>query len=542
MTVLSARAEVRTAALAAELLQLGVSGGLLVGEAASAVRLGDGLLFRGSEGVSEVLAVACLTSIPMFSAFAAALLCGTESCSLSRPFQCLAALAFLEVIFLCITGVFEPSIHALALPLAVAVCFSRAAVAWSLRFEVAMALAPGTANTSRPVGARPPRLRSKASVTEKSQQTEVKVKLHFEELDFHDASAEEWREKLLEHFQHDQGISANACANLQIEFAEGSLIAEIFTPPEAQEVLAILESPPNPVILKHQGVTAYASVTIFGKGGQGVYSVQRKCAAAAVAMTQVKRLQMQMQNDLEGMMTSCHQSIQDLDGKLQVIEADTAEQQRKVQSLEAKAKLQLRLTQNEHFVAPRSDRTERPQAGAVGHGPEVSPEAVAAMAKRLVERTRKDLEAQMAVLQHQFGQVSRELESLSRAAALARGSECDASASTLRKYLVDALVRPSHLEDAQHLALRLLSQALDAATLLSASALAPKVESKAPVEIFEKYEKSQETRRIHEELVAERLQELLATNHSQVSTVLHPQEMAAPAAPKFLPPLPGGFG
>jgi len=53
---------------------------------------------------------------------------------------------------------------------------------------------------------------------------------------------------------------------------------------------------------------------------------------------------------------------------------------------------------------------------------------------------------------------------------------------------VDALVRPSHLEDAQHLALRLLSQALDAATLLSASALAPNVESKAPVEIFEKYD------------------------------------------------------
>lgn len=72
------------------------------------------------------------------------------------------------MIFLCITGVFQPSIHALAWPLAVAVCFSRAAVAWSLRFEVAMSLAPGTANTSRPVGARPPRLRSKASVTEKS--------------------------------------------------------------------------------------------------------------------------------------------------------------------------------------------------------------------------------------------------------------------------------------------------------------------------------------------------------------------------------------
>ena len=48
-----ARAEVRTAALAAELLQLGVSGGLLVGEAASAVSLGDGLLFRGTDGVGE---------------------------------------------------------------------------------------------------------------------------------------------------------------------------------------------------------------------------------------------------------------------------------------------------------------------------------------------------------------------------------------------------------------------------------------------------------------------------------------------------------
>ena len=53
------------------------------------------------------------------------------------------------------------------------------------------------------------------------------------------------------------------------------------------------------------------------------------------------------------------------------------------------------------------------------------------------------------------------------------------------------MVRPSHLEDAQQLALRLLSQALDAATLLSASALAPHAAdadaAKAPVEIFAKY-------------------------------------------------------
>lgn len=60
-----------------------------------------------------------------------------------------------------------------------------------------------------------------------------------------------------------------------------------------------------------------------------------------------------------------------------------------VMLLQAKSKLQLRLTHNEHLVAPR-ERVEP-------RSPEVSPEAVAAMAKRLVERTRKDLEAQMAV-------------------------------------------------------------------------------------------------------------------------------------------------
>lgn len=428
-----ARAEVRTAALAAELLQLGVSGGLLVGEVASAVSTGDGLLFRGSDGVGEVFAVACLCSIPMVSAFAAALLCCAEPSGPSgrhpawpsspRYFQVLAVFAVLEVIFLCITSAFQPSIHALAWPLALAVCFSRSAVAWSQRFDTAEGpTPPGHAVAARPlgpVGARPERPeRSKLrqnKVVEKSQQTEVKVKLHFEELNFHDASEEEWREKLLQHFHQDQGISADACASLQIEFVEGSLVAEVLAPPEAQQALTILEAPPNPVVLNHQGVVAFASITVYGKGGQSGYSVQRKCAAAMVAMTQVKRLQAQLQTDLEEVMSSCHQSIKDLDGKVQVLEMDSAEQQRKVQSLEAKSKLQLRLTHNEHLVAPR-ERVEP-------RSPEVSPEAVAAMAKRLVERTRKDLEAQMAVLQHQFGQVSRELESLSRAAALARAGD-----------------------------------------------------------------------------------------------------------------------
>lgn len=54
----------------------------------------------------------------------------------------------------------------------------------------------------------------------------------------------------------------------------------------------------------------------------------------------------------------------------------------------------------------------------------------------------------------------------------------------------------------------------------------------------------QETRRLHEELVAERLQELLATSHSDASTVLQPVPAGAKGpkgqkGPKFLPPMPG---
>ena len=47
----------------------------------------------------------------------------------------------------------------------------------------------------------------------------MKIKLHFWDLDFEDA--EEWREKLLEHFCTDQGISKEVCDLLQIHFAPG---------------------------------------------------------------------------------------------------------------------------------------------------------------------------------------------------------------------------------------------------------------------------------------------------------------------------------
>ena len=167
--------------------------------------------------------MACLCSIPMVSAFAAALLCCAEPSgrhpawpSSPRSFQVLAVFAVLEagsnrvysvyirlqvctfcmlqriqettilnsqprfspshvtqrqpacsptylpeVIFLCITGAFQPSIHALAWPLALAVCFSRSAVAWSQRLDVAEPGPPAShavaAARPGPVGARPER-------------------------------------------------------------------------------------------------------------------------------------------------------------------------------------------------------------------------------------------------------------------------------------------------------------------------------------------------------------------------------------------------
>lgn len=111
------------------------------------------------------------------------------------------------MIFLCITGAFQPSMHALAWPIAVAVCCGRAAVAWSRPME----LEP----LPRPVGARP-RAR-KPLVAEKSQQTEVKMRLDFQGLEL-DA---EWREKLLEHLTTEHDISKESCEQLQISFNEG---------------------------------------------------------------------------------------------------------------------------------------------------------------------------------------------------------------------------------------------------------------------------------------------------------------------------------
>ena len=85
-----------------------------------------------------------------------------------------------EVIFLRITSAFQPSIHALAWPLALAVCFSRSAVAWSQRFDTAEGpTPPGHAVAARPgpVGARPERPeRSKLrqnKVVEKSSSAKV---------------------------------------------------------------------------------------------------------------------------------------------------------------------------------------------------------------------------------------------------------------------------------------------------------------------------------------------------------------------------------
>ena len=83
---------------------------------------------------------------------------------------------------------------------------------------------------------------------------------------------------------------------------------EIVAPPEGQHALAVLEAPPNPVVLHHQGVAAFATITVYGKGQA---SGQRKCAAAMVAMTQVKRLQAQLQTDLEEVMKSCNQRIKE---------------------------------------------------------------------------------------------------------------------------------------------------------------------------------------------------------------------------------------
>lgn len=62
--------------------------------------IGDGLLFKGSQGVAEALAAACLTSIPMVSAYAASLLCCDSGApgALEQSFKVLSALAAVEAL------------------------------------------------------------------------------------------------------------------------------------------------------------------------------------------------------------------------------------------------------------------------------------------------------------------------------------------------------------------------------------------------------------------------------------------------------------
>ncbi|CAE7207950.1 unnamed protein product [Symbiodinium pilosum] len=233
-------------------------------------------------------------------------------------------------------------------------------------------------------------------------------------------------------------------------------------------------------------------------------------------MAALKAWQRQLQEEMQDLKNMCEQRFQDLSEKFLFVSKSSQEQDARVKNLETKAQLSLYRQPAQRDVAAETGREAvltsqqapfpQVQAQAMEAGAEA---AAAVVARRVAERVRQDLEAEMETLRRRFSQVVRDVEGLHQAAAQGRAAAADTSADSLRRLLVEALIRPCRPGEVQQMALKLLSQALDAATLLSAATLSP--EPSAPIaEIFRKHESAAETRKICEEILAERVSSLLA--------------------------------
>ncbi|CAJ1394095.1 unnamed protein product [Effrenium voratum] len=300
----------------------------------------------------------------------------------------------------------------------------------------------------------------------------------------------EWRQLLLEQLLQE-GLPQEVCDRLEVDFSDSApgLLAELRGDDAALEAVQV------PVVLIHQGVQSESVDATHRDAAR----CDRAVVSASVvsAMAQLRReWREQWAGHVEELSQSCNQSFQQHEERLRFLDRQGAELRQNLKALDAKVRLQIA----QHMAKDPSEVTASAEAAA------------ASVAKRLAEAARRDLEPavrgvekDVGKLRHQVSQVNRDLDSLSRAAAVARTGAMDASARTLRSYLVEALVKPP-LEEAQELALRLLSQALDAAALLSAHALAPSTTLTAPpAELFAKYETAAETRRLVAQLLADRV-------------------------------------
>jgi len=567
-----ARRTLRTTVLAAELLHLSICAALLTSEALAAAIANDGMLFRGSHGFEEAVSMSLLALSPILSALATAVLCCRDLAvdpGLSPAFALLALFAAAEACFLAVSSAgTDRAMHAFGWPLELLVALGRSGAALAAGRPRLEAPAQEPRASPKPVGVRTKRRlplteappssegaiasEAKPSVTSVTEETlalpvQSCALLDFEELDYQSASLEEWKQKLLEQLRATLGFTDEACSRLHLDFkkgAAGSLQAEIRAPETALQPLLKAN---KPLVLSHCGVVAAALPTGPGKAQEGLH--HSHCAAARVVMASVRTWQRQLHMEMEDLRNKCQQRFQEIEEHHTSFSNRSEEQHSRLKSLEAKAQLSLyrpALTDSVEAAGhPRSVEqhpTPFPKAQAVEAGAEA---AAASVARRVTERMRQDLEAEMETLRHRFAQVVRDVESLHRSAAMGRAQAAEASAASLRQLLVEALIRPGRPDEAQQLALKLLSQALNAATLLSAASLSP--EPSSPIaEIFQKHESAVETRKICEDILAERIQHLLADGHGAhdavASVLAGKMESSASTAPlhsqAVLPPPP----
>lgn len=557
-----ARRTLRTTVLAAELLHLSICAALLTSEALAAAIANDGMLFRGSHGFEEAVSMSLLALSPILSAVATAVLCCRDLAvdpGLSPAFALLALFAAAEACFLAVSSAgTDRAMHAFGWPLELLVALGRSGAALAAGRPRTEAPAQEPRASPRPVGTRtkrrlppteaPPSSEGafasevKHSVTPVTEETlalpvQSCALLDFEELDYQSASPEEWKQKLLEQLRATLGITEEACSRFHLDFrngAAGSLLAEIRAPETALQSLLKAN---KPLVLSHCGVVAAALPTGPNRAQEGLH--HSHCAAARVVMASVRTWQRQLHMEMEDLRNKCQQRFQEIEENYTSFSNRSQEQHSRLKSLEAKAQLSLyrpaltALTDSVevagHPRSPEQHPAPFPQAQAVEAGAEA---AAASVARRVTERVRQDLEAEMETLRHRFLQVVRDVEDLHRSAAIGRAQAAEASAASLRQLLVEALIRPGRPDEAQQLALKLLSQALNAATLLSAASLSP--EPSSPIaEIFKKHESAVETRKICEDILAERIQDLLADGHGArgaIASALGKMESSASSA------------
>eukprot|EP00930_Biecheleria_cincta_P058551 TRINITY_DN44365_c0_g1_i1.p1 TRINITY_DN44365_c0_g1~~TRINITY_DN44365_c0_g1_i1.p1 ORF type:complete len:720 (-),score=137.35 TRINITY_DN44365_c0_g1_i1:71-1963(-) len=367
------------------------------------------------------------------------------------------------------------------------------------------------------------------------------LQLHFD-LDYQGTDHEDFKHQLLEHFREEHGMSEEALAQLHIEFREGSLIADIRTHPEAPDGFSALKGLhertsqkevtikgvraekkviQKPAVQTESSLAAASLEPAVQSKDQGS---QGRCPAAAAVAAHSRELGERFKAQIREMRDEWEKRCRQLQDRCDELGSVVDAQAQRMQELDARSRAPSLQSVSTLFPveSPRQERRpDTPKSAAMpfAHHEEASAiqqdesvESTAAnVARKILGSFRNDWEAQMRPIQIQSERVARELKEVKTAAAMARGRKLDESSKSLRQYLVEALILPVNRDETQQLALRVLRQAFDVATLLCMPGDTLGTNNQIS-ELDQRYSSIHEAKEICSEVLAKYAQKLLAGN------------------------------